>query len=154
MAPENKHKRCACKTHNKVRIKNPHYPFFSSLLIALLPKCPFCVMAYTSAITVCSAKTLTAVYSPEWTSTIPISLAILTLGIVAWNYKGKKTVAACFLILTGVFLIVQSELFSGVLTSYYWGCALLFFGVWVNGNLGYFVRLITLGTTKKSLQNG
>ena len=148
----NKH--CACKSHYKVRIKNPHYPFLSGLLIAILPKCPFCVMAYTSAITVCSAKSIAAVYSPGWTSYIPIALAILTLCIVAWNHKGKKTIAACFLILAGILFIAQSELFSGELTSYYWGCALLFSGVWVNGNLSYFVKLFTSGTSRESLQHG
>ncbi len=154
MVAENKHKHCACKTHNKVRIKNPHYPFLSSLLIALLPKCPFCVMAYTGAITVCGAKTLAAVYSPEWTSAIPISLSILTLGIVAWNYKGRKTIAACFFIAMGILLIVQSELFSGAIASYYWGCALLFLGVWANGSLSYFVKLFRAGTSRDSLQHG
>jgi hypothetical protein len=148
----NKH--CTCKTHNKVRIKNPHYPFFSSLLVALLPKCPFCVMAYTSAITVCSAKTITPVYSPAWTSYIPVSLAVLTLGIVVWNYKGGKTIASCLLMLTGILLIMRSELFSGQLASYYGGCSLLFLGVWVNGNLSYFVKLFTSRTGRESMQHG
>ncbi len=132
---------CSCPSHNKVRIKNPHYPLLSSLLIALLPKCPFCMMAYTSAITVCSAKSMTE-FSPQWTSWISIGMSAVTLGIVLWNYKGFKTILAGLLMLSGIFLIVRSELFTGYLTSYYWGCAMLFAGVWQNGSLSWFIRLI------------
>lgn len=138
MTTGNQH--CGCSTHNKVRIKNPHYPFLSSLLIVLIPKCPFCIMAYTSAITVCSAKSMSG-YSPQWTSWISICLAMVTFLIVAWNYKGRKTLLACALILTGILLIVRSELVTGVLTGYCWGSVLLFVGVWVNGNLSYVVKL-------------
>lgn len=144
---------CRCTTHNKVRIKNPHYPFLSTLLIVLLPKCPFCIMAYTSAITMCSAKSLSQ-HSPQWTSYISISLALLTLLIVAWNYKGKKTIVACLLIMIGSLFIVQSELHSGLLRGYYWGSAMLFAGVWVNGNFSYVVRLFTSRTEKPTWQHG
>lgn len=151
MSNGNRH--CRCATHNKVRINNPHYPFLSTLLIVMLPKCPFCFMAYTSAITMCSSKSLTE-FSPLWTSYISISLAILTLFIVAWNYKGRKTIVACLLIVIGSLLIIQSELSSGLLPGYYWGSAMLFVGVWVNGNFSYVVRLFASRTEKKVLQHG
>lgn len=144
---------CRWATHNKVRIKNPHYPFLSTLLIVLLPKCPFCVMAYTSAITMCSAKSLTE-YVPRWASNISISLALVTLLIVAWNYKGRKTIVACLLIIIGSLIIIQSELHSGLLTGYYWGSAMVFAGVWVNGNFSYVVRLFASRTEKTALQHG
>jgi hypothetical protein len=151
MSIDNKH--CGCTTHNKVRIKNPHYPFLGSLLIVLLPKCPFCIMAYTSAITVCSAKSMSG-YSPQWTSWISILLATLTFLIVAWNYKGRKTIVACALILVGVLLITQSELFSGLLTGYYWGSGLLILGVWVNGNFSSAVSMFASRTEKNALEHG
>ena len=132
---------CGCTTHNKVRIKNPQYPFLGSLLVILLPKCPFCIMAYTSAITVCGAKSMSS-YSPQWTSWISICLATATFLIVAYNFKGKKTIVACATILAGIFLIVQSELYTGLLGGYYWGSALLVAGVWVNGNFSYVVHIL------------
>jgi hypothetical protein len=144
---------CKCKTHHKVRLKKSYYPLLGSLLIAILPKCPFCIVAYTSAITVCSAKSLTE-YTPEWTSYIPISLAMLTFCIVVWNYKGKKTIAACALILAGGILITYSELYSGQLSSYYWGSALLVMGVWVNGNFSYFVDIVTSRMGKQAVSHG
>lgn len=150
MSTVNKH--CGFITHNKVRIKNPHYSFLSTLLIVLLPKCPFCVMAYTSAITMCGAGSMTG-YSTLWTSYISICLALLTFLIVAWNYKGKKTILACLLILTGSLFIIQSELYSGLLTGYYWGSAMLFVGIWVNGNFSYFVRLVALRSQKTAWQH-
>lgn len=139
MPPGNKS--CRCPKNHKVRINNPDYPLLNSLLIILLPKCPFCIMAYTSAITVCSTRSLTE-YSPQWTSWISISFTVLTLIIVIWNYKGIRTILASLLILSGLFFIIQSELISGLLTTYYWGCVFLFTGIWVNGSLLYFVRMI------------
>lgn len=110
-------------------------------------------MAYTSAITMCSAKSLTE-FSPQGTSYISICLALITLSIVGWNYKGMKTIVACILILIGSAFIVQSELYSGLLAGYYWGSAMLFMGVWVNGNFAYVVRLFASRTEKPALQHG
>jgi hypothetical protein len=148
MTSQNKH--CHCTTHHKVRIKNASYPWLSTLLIVLLPKCPFCILAYTSAITVCSAKSL-AGHSPVWTSYISVAFALFTFCIVAWNYKGKKTIVACLFILAGSLLIARSELYSGLLTSYYWGSALLIAGVWVNGSFSYFVKLFATRISKAEI---
>ena len=143
----------SCKMDNKVRINNPHCPFLSSLLIALLPKCSFCTLAYTSAITMCSAKSLSG-YSPGWASYISIAFTIITVSIVSWNYKGRKTTFAVLLSLTGIYFIIQGELHSGSLNSYYWGGTLVFLGVWINGNLFYFVKLLVSTQGNQVLQHG
>ena len=135
------HSHCKCKSKSHVRIEKEHFPFFGSLLIALLPKCPFCLLAYTSAITVCSAKTLTH-DAPEWTSYISIVLAIVTLLIVAYNYKGTRTWISGTIIMLGIMLITYSELYTRLLGPYYWGCGLLLFGVWINGSFNYFLAIL------------
>jgi len=113
------------------------YSLLTGILIALLPKCPFCILSFTSAITVCSSKGLTT-YSPHWTSFISIAFAALTILIVAYNYKGIKTQVALFFILTGSALVIYSELFSGLLQPYYLGSSILLLGVWINGSFIFF----------------
>ena len=133
--------RCSCK---KTHSKNKDWNFSSlvpGLLIAIIPKCPFCILSYTSAITVCSSKNLSA-FSPHWTSWISISFSLITFIITIYNYKGLRTQIACFFILMGGALIVYSELFTGLLQSYYWGSAILLLGVWLNGSLPFFLRTI------------
>jgi hypothetical protein len=134
--------RCSCpKKHSKNTDWNIFFPLIPGLFIALIPKCPFCILSYTSAITVCSSKSISG-YSPHWTSWISIFFSLITLIITFYNYKGLRTQIACLLILIGGILIVYSELFTRLLPSYYWGCAILIFGVWVNGSLLFFLRLI------------
>lgn len=132
---------CACPAPDKVRTKNAQYPLLSTLLIALLPKCPFCITAFTSAITVCSTKTMME-FTPQWTSWISITLAFITLCAVAFNYKGRKTLIACVLIAMAIFLIARSELFTGNIQTYYTGACLLLIGGWINGNFSWFIRLL------------
>lgn len=116
--------------------------FLPGLFIALIPKCPFCILTYTSAITICSSKAI-GQYTPHWTSWISIVLAFLTLAITLYNYKGQRTWLAAAIISVGSILIIYSELFSGFIQPYYWGCGILIFGVWVNGSLPFFIRLFT-----------
>ena len=117
------------------------FPVFTGIIIALIPKCPFCILAYTSAVSVCGSAQLSQ-HSPVWTSWISGLLALLTLAFVALNYKGKKTLLALAIILAGTGLIFWSELQSGALTQYQWGASLLILGVWLNGSFLYFMRKV------------
>ncbi len=132
---------CHCpKKHVGTKSKGL-FSFVPGLLIALIPKCPFCILSYTSAITVCSSKNLGA-YVPHWTSWISIGFVIITLAITLYNYKGFRTQMAGLFILIGGVLIGYSELFTGLLQFYYWGCGILILGVWINGSLPFFLRKI------------
>ena len=109
-----------------------------SLLIAILPKCPMCAIAYSTAITMCSGKAFE--HQPDWTSYISVVLAGVTMMLVLWNFRGIRTIAASAIILAGGVIIFNSELFTGNTTHYYIGCALVLGGVWTNGSLLHFVR--------------
>lgn len=126
-----------CSNQKPVIRKSGLLSFLPGIVIAFLPKCPFCVLSLTSAITVCSTKNLEA-YTPHWASWISIAFAVITMGIVACNYKGRKTQLALFFIACGSALIVYSELIAGLLQPYYWGCALVLLGVWINASFFYF----------------
>ena len=110
------------------------------LFIALIPKCPFCILAYSSAITLCSG-TKVYMHHPEWTSWISIILAIFTLLMVLFNYRGRRTIYAAILVLLGSSLIVVSELYTGEIQVYYYGVTILLFGVWFNASFMYFYRV-------------
>lgn len=139
---------CACPSDKKRKINKAPTTLIGALLIAILPKCPFCMLAYSSAITVCSTKAM--VHTSGWASYISIALALFTLGIVVYNYKGKRTIVAASLILLATAIISYSELYSGEVVHYYTGCLFLFIGAWANGSFVFFARLIQSMFKKKA----
>jgi hypothetical protein len=139
---------CVCPSKSEVKLKNSPTTLLGALLIAIIPKCPFCMLAYSSAITVCSTKAM--VHSSGWTSYISISLALITLFIVLYNYKGTRTIVAASLILFGSIIILYSELYSGQVSHYYFGCVFLVIGAWANGSLLFFVKFVKSTFKKKA----
>jgi len=133
--------RCSCKQTSSKANAWRFSSMVPGILIAFIPKCPFCILSYTSAITVCSSKNMSG-YLPHLTSWISIFFSLLTLVITCNNYKGIRTHIACLFILVGSALIVYSELFAGLLYPYYCGSGILILGVWVNGSLPFFLRTI------------
>jgi hypothetical protein len=115
------------------------WPVFAGIVIALIPKCPFCILAYSSAITLCSGAKIYQ-HSPQWTSYISIALAAITLILVLWNFKGLRTILAAGCVVAGSLFIVVSEIHTGSPPHYYAGATLLMFGVWMNANFMYFYR--------------
>jgi hypothetical protein len=79
-------------------------------------------------------------HTPDWTSWISIAFALLTFIITAYNYKGWRTRFALLIIAAGCALVIYSELFNGLLQTYYWGCSLLMIGIWFNGSLLFFAN--------------
>lgn len=130
---------CKCTTTQSTKQRGKSLPYLLGIIIAILPKCPFCVLAYSGAITLCSGASISQ-HTASWSSWISISLSILILGILFINYKGMRTLAAIFMVIMGGFLISWAELVSGVTDTYYLGSVLVFMGVWVNGSLLYFLR--------------
>ncbi len=133
MQAETIHCQCASSKRSKI---NSNLSFLGALLITILPKCPFCIMAYSTAITVCSAKVVSP--SAHWPSYISISLALLTLMIVLFNFKGRRTLISSLIIILGAILISYSELLSGSPSLYYLGGIILLAGVWANGSFLFF----------------
>ncbi|MCB9350060.1 MAG: hypothetical protein H6573_21515 [Lewinellaceae bacterium] len=79
-------------------------------------------------------------HAPGWASFISIGLAAATLLLLAWNYKGPRTIGAVSLVLLGSYFIISSELRTGELAEYYWGAFFLLLGVWMNGSFYFFFR--------------
>ena len=129
---------CACPSKKKKHAKGK-YSILSGILIALIPKCPYCILAYSSAITMCSGTKLYA-HTPSWTSYLLLALAVLTILFIIMNYKGKRTIIAASLAALGSLLMLTSQFYTFDINHYYIGTFLLLFGVWVNASFRFFYR--------------
>ena len=130
---------CTCKKQKIEALDSSWLSILGAFFIALLPKCPLCIMAYSSAVTLCSGKKLYD-QDPTWASYISITLAIFTLLIVLYNFKGTKTWIAAALVIAGSSMIFTSEFYSGEMIHYNIGAGLLLLGVWLNANLMFFIK--------------
>src|SRR5688572_15943979 len=137
-----------CKPCKKKKIvsegKKP-FGFLTTILLVLLPKCPFCLMAFSSTVILCgkaggvSELTLTSATTIFVTS----FFCFLVLISILFNYRDARTKYALLLVATGCALVMCSVCIGGGLLLYYSGVILLFFGVWLNASLLYIIRKIT-----------
>jgi hypothetical protein len=140
MLPEKKScKSCPKKTHTPTR----NYGVWGGLLLALLPKCPFCVMAYSGTLMLCSKDSIAVTeYTNISATTIVFTSFFCLLALVGifFNKRGIRTNYALLLAIVGSCLVMTGVLYDGGWTLYYGGVALLFAAVWLNGSLWYFIN--------------
>ena len=122
-----------CKAQSKSNTKTS-MSFLSSLLIIILPKCPFCVMAYSSVLTVCGGQSVYMNHN-NWVSYIPLLLSMVILFILVRNYKDSRTIYAIILAVTGAGLLLLVHQLVISPQFYHLGSFLLFFSIWLNGSL-------------------
>ena len=103
------------------------------LLVVIIPKCPLCVMAYSSAISMCGGDMYTQAGN-NWLSYVPIGLAALIIGLIAYNRRGTRTWYALALAAVGAGMIVLSHQLILTPQFYNYGTILLFFSIWLNSN--------------------
>ncbi|MEM8887882.1 MAG: hypothetical protein AAGD28_07835 [Bacteroidota bacterium] len=128
---------CGCKSNARKEANRSSISLLGGIGLALLPKCHFCLLAYSSAVTVCGKGTYYD-HSPEWTSFLSIGLGVLTLVFILFNQRGKRTWYAAALVGLGIVLISISEMYTGEKAHYYAGAGILMLGVWVNASFLYF----------------
>lgn len=122
---------CPCRKKNGYRKRQP-VPVLLSILIAVLPKCPFCVFGYSSVMVLCSG---TRIYDQNPVSYwyLPVMVSVAVALSLWWNYRGRRTWWALALAVAGGVLITQAVRFGGSEALYYAGAVLIFTGVFVNG---------------------
>jgi len=139
------------RTQNTGRRK--HISFVPGILLALIPKCPFCFMAFSSTMFLCGEDgTHTAVRtfaSPE-TLNVTLFFCSLTILFIVLNYRDNRTKYAIALAVSGSALILLSVTSKGGLPLYYFGLVLIFSGVWLNASLLYFIKMIRSSFNKTS----
>lgn len=123
------------------------FGIMTGLLLALLPKCPFCVMAFTGTALLCgegSVMEVSRTHNSLLTITVTGVLCVLTLAGIALNRRGKRTWYAISIACLGIAMIMFSVIRSGGQPVYYSGISLVFFAVWLNGSLLWFVKKLGL----------
>jgi hypothetical protein len=123
---------CKCHTTKKIK-RSSSVSLLSTFLLIILPKCPFCIMAYSSAITICGGPDM-YLMSNNWVSFVPLVLALFISVMLLLNWRGRRTFNALLVALMGFALILlthQLILSSGF---YNLGAMLLLMSIWLNGS--------------------
>ncbi len=142
---------CAkCISENHVRPKGST-SFLSSLLIILIPKCPLCIMAYSSAITMCGGQ---SIYMAEnnWVSYIPLALSAVIILLLVKNYRDRRTILSIGLSLVGAAMLAFVHQLMLPPIYYNFGSVLLFFAIWLNGSFYAFVSTLQAQINRWKIQ--
>lgn len=113
------------------------YSWMPAILVAILPKCPFCIMAYSGAISMCSGNQLYP-NAGGISSYITLGIAALVIVSMILNYKGLKSIVAIGICLSGMVFLAISQFYAMSQEVYYVGVVLIFFGIWYNGSFFHF----------------
>lgn len=132
---------CADETKSPGSVK--YSSWIPGILLALLPKCPFCFMAFSSTMLLCGeGTTISSERLYQSTPTIVLSgifCAASIFGILLVR-RDIRTFYALLLALTGATMVMSSVLKGGGMSLYYTGTIIIFSGVWLNSSLLYFLR--------------
>jgi len=106
--------------------------------LTLLPKCPFCFVAFTSTAMLCGPGS--AAHSSRTFSSLPalcftVFFCLVILLSIFFNYRDARTRYALGIAVLGVALLIASVAAGGGELWYYSGVMILFSGVWLNGSL-------------------
>ena len=115
----------------------------STMLLILLPKCPFCFAAYLSAMAL-FFDIENEQMVPYLTHAKPL-LGIVIISLILLNQRGRRTLIALGIATVAmVFLVLKTYYSTDVLPDWLIYIA-FFFSIWYNGNFKYFYRFIRFG---------
>ena len=120
--------------------RNGFVSFLSTALLIILPKCPFCIAAYSGAFMM-FYEVDNAALAPIFLHLKPL-LGLLVFGSILLNFKGRKSqIASLIALIAFIFLLLGTYANFYVIPNWLIYCA-FFFGAWFNGNFEYFIRFI------------
>jgi hypothetical protein len=134
-----------CRQCRKAKKPADKHAWLTGILMVVLPKCPFCVLAYSSTIMLCGKDTVTSQTSMHYSSsTIIVTslLCLLTISAIAFNWRGRRTMYAMGIAFAGSLLAMSSVALGGGEYLYYSAVLVIFTGVWLNGSLLYVINRI------------
>jgi hypothetical protein len=115
-----------------------HASLVGNILLVLMPKCSFCVLAYTSTMLLCTREeTLVAssLHASPLTICITAALCLFIMGGILLNRRGPRTWYALAFAIAGMVMMITSVAWGGGEALYYAGNAIVFVGIWMNGSL-------------------
>ena len=124
-----------CKCHPTKNInKSSSASLLSTVLLIILPKCPFCIMAYSSAITICGGPDM-YMMSNNWISYVPLVLALFINLMLFFNWRGQRTFYALLIAMAGFTLISLTHQLVLSPVFYNLGAGMLLMSIWLNSSL-------------------
>jgi hypothetical protein len=138
-------KSCApCKNSSKKVLFQKQTGVVAGILLALLPKCPFCYMAFSGTLMLCGngSGMFIRTFSSLLTQIFSVTFCLLILLFIILNFRDKRTIYAIALAVVGSAMVIYSTTIAGGLMLYYSGVVMIFFGVWINASLLYFINRI------------
>src|SRR5689334_14135261 len=119
-----------CKNRSKKILPQKQTGFVAGILLALLPKCPFCYMAFSGTLMLCGngGGMFTRTFSSLPTQIFSIIFCLLILLFIILNFRGKRTLCAIALAAAGSAMVICSTTIAGGLMLYYPGVVIIFFG--------------------------
>jgi len=133
----------SCKSKNtSINTKNKRTGFASfitTLFIVILPKCPFCIAAYSSTLLLfwdLQVSELSIIY-PH----IKPFLGLIILTLILFNYRGRKTIYALIIAILAFTFLVEKAYFITQLIPDWFIYLMFIFSVWLNGNFEFFLEL-------------
>lgn len=148
----------SCKTCNNYTkpLSNSGFGWVAGVMLAILPKCPFCLLAYSSTMILCGEGTLissNSIHVSPLTIILTSVFGLLTIVGIYMNKRGTRTKYALLLSLLGLAFTIFSVLKGGGEMLYYTGTAIIFIAVWLNGSMLWFVNsLLKSFDRKKSIE--
>jgi amino acid transporter len=138
--------KCASCAAGKPKIRlNKKAGFFTSFLLVILPKCPLCVIAYSSTIMLCGKEESiisSQIHSSLLATVITILLCLVILASLFLNYRDNRSKYSLILAFIGTVLLVASTIWDIGPVMYYAGTAIIFMGVWLNGSMLYLLNKV------------
>jgi hypothetical protein len=108
-------------------------PTYLGFIVLILPKCPFCFVAYSSAMTICGSSSLIS-HHTDWGSYFAIGLSFTVLLCLGFNYRGAGTKRAIFLAIIGLLFVILGIYNPRFMSLYYFGSILLLIATFYNGS--------------------
>lgn len=115
--------------------KKKGFGLLSGILLAVLPKCPFCFVAFSSTLVLCGkGETISQSDTHSSTPTILFAAVFCSLAIlsIALSYKDSRTRYALLVAFGGTACILTSVLLAGGEPLYYFGVLLIMGAVALN----------------------
>ncbi|MEO0472778.1 MAG: hypothetical protein AAF206_24395 [Bacteroidota bacterium] len=132
---------CPCPSKEKQVAKKSASSLLPAFIVALVPKCQLCLLAYGSAAaTLCTNPIDSPLFLNAWAAWLSIAFGLMSFGLVIYNFRGQRSFVAGGMILVGIAFICLAAFYSLSEMDFYTGVILMFSGVWVNASFVYFFR--------------
>lgn len=126
------------KTFEKrITIFGKRYSPALGVIILLLPKCPLCVVAWSSAITLCTStavitNTTHHIGLGAW---LALGMATIIISCILFTFKSDPNYIALLTAISGLLLVAAGIFIENAMFSYYVGSMILVFATAIYSNL-------------------